>query len=456
MSKKQAASARDDYFERYISAEERDKIPAEDFAGPDRTYPIRNQEDLKHAAELIGHAADPDAVKAKAKDIAKRKGLALPDAWQEDTEERMTIAAEQPESISFYAPFTRIADDDGKREILGKATRGSVIDTYNTIIAYEASKRAFERAKHIPIREMHQAKAVGKGLQWEGDDANEDILLYSYISRAADDTWTKVEENILTGYSIKGTNAKYGSIVRDGKSIKAITDYDLVEVSLVDNPSCPGCDIFIMRGDGLEDVIASDAEMTEINKETPPAQPETIERAGAVISTANREKLHFSRNALTQMCADAGCTDCAAALNANGDSDGDEAMIDRFMRYMAPVYARSQAMLSDFARRQDDISGLASTVERIASTLGELPTNATFDGVRAEISAVKDQVERMAKTPQAGGPHTGRTATKQLAIDGSSPPQAGDTDLLKQIKEAGVNLTPQQQAILVAGALKRV
>jgi len=109
-----------------------------------------------------------------------------------------------PETISFYAPFTRIAGEGGTREVIGKATRGSVIDTYKTIIAYEASKRAFERAKHIPIREMHQAKAVGKGLQWEADDAAEDILLHSYISRVADDTWTKVEEGILTGYSTQG------------------------------------------------------------------------------------------------------------------------------------------------------------------------------------------------------------------------------------------------------------
>jgi hypothetical protein len=135
----------------------------------------------------------------------------------------------------------------------------------------------------------------------------------------------------------------------------------------------------------------------------------------------------------------------------------EDAMVDRFMRYMAPVYARSQAMLSDFSRRQDDFSRLTATVERIATTLGALPTAATFDGVRAELSAVKDQVERMAKTPQVGGPHTGRVATKHLAIDGSSPREAGEpTDLLKQLREAGVSLTPQQQAVLVAGALKRV
>jgi len=233
-----------------------------------------------------------------------------------------------------------------------------------------------------------------------------------------------------------------------------------VEVSLVDNPSCPGCDIAILRADGIEqEVIASDEEMAELAKATPtPAQPETIERAGAALSAANRDTVHGARDAMTSMCAGAGCTDCQAMMDfaAGGDGDGDEAMVERFARLMAPVYTRSQAMLSDFARRQDDFTRLASTVERIATTMAGLPTLASLDAVRLEFSGVKDQVEKLGKTPQVGGPHTGRIATKQLAIDGSSAPQGEKVDLLQQLSTAGVQLTPQQQAVLVAGALKRV
>lgn len=66
----------------HIPQAERDKIPAEDFAGPDRTFPIRNQQDVSDAARLIGHADDPAAVKRRIIAIAKRKGLTIPDAWQ--------------------------------------------------------------------------------------------------------------------------------------------------------------------------------------------------------------------------------------------------------------------------------------------------------------------------------------------------------------------------------------
>lgn len=68
----------------YISQDERDKVAEEDFAGPHRSFPIRNAEDVKNAAHLVGHAANPTSVKRKIIEIARRKGLhhALPDSWK--------------------------------------------------------------------------------------------------------------------------------------------------------------------------------------------------------------------------------------------------------------------------------------------------------------------------------------------------------------------------------------
>ena len=65
---------------------DRDKVPAEDFAGPNRTYPIVTPGDVADAASLVGHADDPDAVKRNIVHIANRKGkdfvAALPDSWK--------------------------------------------------------------------------------------------------------------------------------------------------------------------------------------------------------------------------------------------------------------------------------------------------------------------------------------------------------------------------------------
>src|SRR2546423_10958491 len=177
---------------RYITAYERDAIPAEDFAGPDGTYPCDTQEHLDAAAHLIGHASDPAAVKKKAIEIAKRKGLTLPESWQKDTKEEraMSLPGNQ---VLIYAPFSRI--DEDKREVIGVATTES-IDGHKTIIGYDASKKAFGRADKICIREMHQPKAVGKGIEWEADESGKKIILRAQISRSADgdNVWTKIQE----------------------------------------------------------------------------------------------------------------------------------------------------------------------------------------------------------------------------------------------------------------------
>jgi hypothetical protein len=64
------------------TAEERDALPPEDFAGPQKTFPIADQADVDAAARLLGRAKNPDAVRSKIVAIARRKGLAIPDAWK--------------------------------------------------------------------------------------------------------------------------------------------------------------------------------------------------------------------------------------------------------------------------------------------------------------------------------------------------------------------------------------
>ena len=88
----------------YIPAKTRNAIPDEDFAGPGKSFPIRNQEDVDNAARLIGHADNPDAVKAAIIRIAKKKGLSLPDAWNSDKKESLNLLTET--SSTEFAPFT--------------------------------------------------------------------------------------------------------------------------------------------------------------------------------------------------------------------------------------------------------------------------------------------------------------------------------------------------------------
>ena len=66
-----------------ITVAERFKIASADFGDPSaRLFPCRNQTELDSAATLYGKAKDPAAVKKRLIEIAKRKGLDIPESWK--------------------------------------------------------------------------------------------------------------------------------------------------------------------------------------------------------------------------------------------------------------------------------------------------------------------------------------------------------------------------------------
>ena len=48
-------------------------IPTSKFAGPDRSFPVNDKAHARAAIMLSGHAADPAAVRAKARAVLARK-----------------------------------------------------------------------------------------------------------------------------------------------------------------------------------------------------------------------------------------------------------------------------------------------------------------------------------------------------------------------------------------------
>lgn len=138
-------------------------------------------------------------------------------------------------------PIAKI--DEDQRMVYGYATVEE-IDAHGEIIGYEASKKAFG-AWIGNIRDMHQDIAVGKNMETEFDDEAKGVWIGAKISESDDgeQAWIKVKEGVYSGFSIGGkiNDAEVRQMSVDGKkkSVTMITDYDLGEVSLVDNPACP-------------------------------------------------------------------------------------------------------------------------------------------------------------------------------------------------------------------------
>lgn len=76
------ASARDEEMWAAYAGTVRKGLPKEDYAGDDaKSFPIENQADVEHAAMLLHHAPDPEAVKRRMLEIIRRKKLKPPASW---------------------------------------------------------------------------------------------------------------------------------------------------------------------------------------------------------------------------------------------------------------------------------------------------------------------------------------------------------------------------------------
>lgn len=470
--------------ERYIPQKERDSYDAEDFAGPDRSFPITSQAQLDAAAHLIGHAADPAAVKAKAIAIAKRKGFTLPKAWQEDKDDKKDDGKRvaMPESPTLYAPITRI--DDQKWEVEGVAT-SEAVDSFGTVFSYEASKQAFKQwiERTANVREMHDRKAVGKGVGVHFDDANKQVIVRLRVSKGAPDTWTKIQEGVLSGLSVgAGKPHVWESIERNGKFYPCLTSYSLTELSLVDNASNPdGHGLTVCRADGLTDLI----DTTEPEQTSP--EPEVVERAGARISSDTKSALHSARDSAMQsamqLMKTCGCDDCNAmccAIDPDGDGDIDlsgadsaldpdadagqmaeriaEIVLARMVQELHTPITRMHAIAGTFARSHApdiDLSPITRSLDAIVARLETVPSVSSLDEVRSALAEVKGQVDVIARQPMPGGPmlNGARPAEKTLGPSNMSPPPENTYTVLERLQAAGVLNTQDKQIAAAALAV---
>ena len=518
---------------RYYSQKEREGMSAGSFCGPHKSFPITNQADVNNAAHLVGHADNPDAVKACIKRKAKANGWKLPDSWTSDDGDRtMTTDLERakqqathppftgmhshghPHEIDGYAhehqhehandnmhdhthehhraveadqafmyvPITRIDKDEWMVE--GQAT-SDAIDSYGTIFDYDSSKRAFQ-AWRGNIREMHDPKkAVGRSIEVIPDDENRIITVRSRISKGARDTWEKVLDGTLSGYSIGVPKDKYKvkEVQRNGKSVPMYYDHELAEVSLVDNPGSPGCNIAVVRADGVATDVLDDSEE--------PAQTPDVTRAGARISHASQDQLHGLRDGHLQqlqktidICLCEECAALCALLDPDGDGDidiipsldidGDGGLPDgsnqpmqgnmnyavssAIERQLNPMLTRVHAMLSSYAARpqiqaQPTVEFSTEPLERRIADV-ERAFDSRLTEVRSLLSEVKGLAEKIAAQPMPGGPVM-TPVDKRLA---TSPQQGYNTqDDIAALTRASqlVPLSQEDQIALAAEIIKR-
>lgn len=188
---------------------------------------------------------------------------------------RMEKAAWSTEgdNIRFAVPLTKV--DTERRLVSGFASLDN-IDQHGDVVTAEASKRAFDRTK-AGLREMHEKMAVGKIVDFKEDtyyDTEDEkfyqgIYVTAYVSKGAQNTWEKVLDGTLKGFSIGGNikEAEEEWSKDAGRAIRFIKDYDLTELSLVDNPANQFANILAIQKtvDGPDEVTGMATEIKTEN-----------------------------------------------------------------------------------------------------------------------------------------------------------------------------------------------
>jgi hypothetical protein len=153
------------------------------------------------------------------------------------------------DKLHLSIPFTKVNREN--RTVSGFATLDNVDQTGDVVTA-EASVKAFENFRGN-LREMHQSIAVGKVVSFKPETYYDQksqtfyngVYVTSYISKGSQDTWEKVLDGTLSGFSIGGKIKESDNEVNKatGEAVRFIKDYDLVELSIVDSPANELCNI---------------------------------------------------------------------------------------------------------------------------------------------------------------------------------------------------------------------
>jgi hypothetical protein len=163
--------------------------------------------------------------------------------------------------------------DKERRIVSGFATLDNV-DRQNDVVDADASIKAFETFRGN-LREMHQPIAVGKVTNFreeqffdkETGQTYRGVFVDTYVSKGAQDTWEKVLDGTLSGFSIGGNITKVDSVQKGDDTVRVIKEYELIELSLVDSPANQLANVFaIQKADGVNTVsgIAVDVKMDNI------------------------------------------------------------------------------------------------------------------------------------------------------------------------------------------------
>ena len=313
------------------------------------------------------------------------------------------------DKVVYTMPFAKV--DVDKRTVAGFATLNN-LDRQKDVVTTEASIKAFKNFRGN-VRELHNKIAAGKmlsfGVEQYFDTVSkkvyDGIFVRAYISKGANDTWEKVLDGTLNGFSIGGNILDSETVVDDsGEVVRVIKDYELSELSLVDNPANPLANIMSIEKayDHFSD-IANNIDEKELEKmadttdNVPAESAEVAVEAPAdpvepVVSEAPSDAGVVTEQAVIEPPVE------VVEVAETADNTATEASND--VNVLTEALERLNALIAERDTKTDEI--FTQIVEQLKELKGGLDNTASgVDSVKGELAAVKSTVSEFDKRVDA-------------------------------------------------------
>ena len=179
---------------------------------------------------------------------------------------------------------------DGRMLVRGIAT-SDAIDKQGERLLFGGSVKAFQKWLDTgpAVREQHDPlKAVGSGLSFTPLPDEGAIAVEVFVSAAEVGTQTKLREKVLRSFSIGGTPLGKNLVKVGDKIIKEIPEWEMEELSLVDRPANPDCQITFSKAGSI--LATKEDQVAEKKKGKPPEGEEEEKPATGAVTPPAEEK----------------------------------------------------------------------------------------------------------------------------------------------------------------------
>jgi hypothetical protein len=314
------------------------------------------------------------------------------------------------DSISLLMPISKV--DQERRIVSGWATTDAV-DKQGDIVTADASAKAFETFRGN-VRESHTPLAVGKVVSFKQDKYydkeknafHNGVFVDVYISKGAEDTWYKINEGILTGFSIGGNINKSKDTYDEemDKTIRVIEEYDLSELSLVDNPANPNANVVsVQKFMGREEIQKNFLEnvywcssndtviLSQEDSYSCPQCTKSMTNIGFVESNDTEKSdtvMNLIKSQNTDQSKDVAIDEVAKSVAENNEKEG----IDM------GILKKKSSDAEDIVKSDDVAEEVAEAVE--AAEEAEVAEEAAEEAVEVEKSADEETEETVEKSDE--------------------------------------------------------